>query len=507
MARITTITLENFKGISDPVEIPLRPITLLFGKNSAGKSTILHAILYARHILHTGWMDVDEIELGGDSIDLGGFNNFVYKHEIGRKVKIRFEIDLGRDSLAFNDDLIHFDPAFDTFEKRFNSAEKIYVEFVIRREAGEDVSKECNIGIDNNLTVNVQWINNGQSQSNEPSVKYFLSEHDFFEEYPIGSIKFQSLDPLPSIGHTLKFYGIDDSEELFNYILNNCIMRPLEILSELITPIRYIGPIRKIPERNYAPHYTQNNERWASGLAAWDVLMNPNLKEEKEHLRQRVNSALNELKLDYEIVKVQHILTQTGVPENAKGIANLAKELPQMNEDRLRIHMNNNPNLDGGVEFYLKEKSRNIKVALYDIGVGISQITPVVVGALANDPNTGRRPSIFAVEQPELHVHPAVQCELGDLFIREYKNQMFLIETHSEHLILRILRRIKESYEGTLPETSELKISSNDLSILTLSKENNITKIASMEVSDEGEIISPWPGGFFDERYNELLGD
>ena len=47
---ITAITIENFKGISEPVRLELRPITLLFGQNSAGKSSLLHALIYAREI-------------------------------------------------------------------------------------------------------------------------------------------------------------------------------------------------------------------------------------------------------------------------------------------------------------------------------------------------------------------------------------------------------------------------------------------------------------------------
>ena len=47
---ITSITIENFKGIGDAVTIPIRPITLLFGKNSAGKSTVLQALRYLREI-------------------------------------------------------------------------------------------------------------------------------------------------------------------------------------------------------------------------------------------------------------------------------------------------------------------------------------------------------------------------------------------------------------------------------------------------------------------------
>ena len=91
---------------------------------------------------------------------------------------------------------------------------------------------------------------------------------------------------------------------------------------------------------------------------------------------------------------------------------------------------------------------RELQVRTSDIGVGISQILPVVVAAL--DPN---RPEITAIEQPELHVHPRLQVELGDLFAEQAAGDgVFLIETHSEHLMLRLLRRIEETGSNELPE-------------------------------------------------------
>lgn len=63
---LTSITIENFKGIGAPVTIPLRPITLLFGANSAGKSTVIQALQYAWEVLENRNADVHRTGLGDE---------------------------------------------------------------------------------------------------------------------------------------------------------------------------------------------------------------------------------------------------------------------------------------------------------------------------------------------------------------------------------------------------------------------------------------------------------
>src|SRR5438270_3595608 len=96
---ITAIQIENFKGIRDPVRIELKPITLLFGPNSAGKSTILHALHYAREVFERRNLDADQTAAGGKFIDLGGFRNLVHGHDLARPVILRFDLDLANTEL------------------------------------------------------------------------------------------------------------------------------------------------------------------------------------------------------------------------------------------------------------------------------------------------------------------------------------------------------------------------------------------------------------------------
>ena len=76
---LTALALENFKGIAVRQRVELAPLTLLFGANSAGKSTILQALLYLYEILERGGADVDRTELGGGVVELGGFARLVHR--------------------------------------------------------------------------------------------------------------------------------------------------------------------------------------------------------------------------------------------------------------------------------------------------------------------------------------------------------------------------------------------------------------------------------------------
>ena len=96
---ITAITIENFKGIRDPVRIEFKPITLLFGPNSAGKSTIVQALHYAFEIFDRNNLDPGSTSIGGQSVDLGGFETLLYNHDLSRSVHLKLELDLTNEDL------------------------------------------------------------------------------------------------------------------------------------------------------------------------------------------------------------------------------------------------------------------------------------------------------------------------------------------------------------------------------------------------------------------------
>jgi predicted ATPase len=111
------------------------------------------------------------------------------------------------------------------------------------------------------------------------------------------------------------------------------------------------------------------------------------------------------------------------------------------------------------------------------------------------------------MEQPEIHLHPALQAELGDVFIAsalgEQKNT-FILETHSEHLILRILRRIRETNEGKKP-LDGIPIHPQDVCVLYVSPIRSGSIVTELPITVDGGFATRWPEVFFPERAKELF--
>ena len=162
--------------------------------------------------------------------------------------------------------------------------------------------------------------------------------------------------------------------------------------------------------------------------------------------------------------------------------------------------------------------SEGMSVSLADVGYGIGQVLPIILTSML------LKDTLITIEQPELHLHPKLQANLADLFLKSasQNNNAFILETHSEHIILRIKRRQKEIREGTIDPinrasrrtrnqipTAELPewVSVRDSIVISVvenkgnKSESYLTKIT---LNSDGEFDTLWPGDFFPERYVEL---
>jgi hypothetical protein len=558
---ITAITIENFKGIQKPVRVELKPITLFFGPNSAGKSTIIQAMHYAHEIFERQNLNPYQTLLGGEAIDLGGFESMVNNHDKTKPIKLSFDIDLQKRGLPKFFDINeegffgtgYLDLSSDDIGdavRRMTSAvvqvtviwsdllKKAYVsEYSVSANGEKLVSIVCS---EDAKHIYISELNNRNPIFFEKSLEFV--QHDFkaMEEDREAMAK-KALDNLPPEARVavLKNFNNDKSDVKpdaksefdlrWNQFLNKRILigsnervpvgqssalpnwgtnlsigwelnlhdqkfgeddhirinrdrgysslitGPGELVRNELAKLCYVGPIRSIPPRGYRPFSSPSSlNRWADGLAAYDVLLNSD-----EPFLDNVNSWMaNEDRLSsgyrVEVKKYRE------VPENLDEDVDL-RDLPL--QRRLLI----------------RDKARDIELSPHDIGVGISQVLPVVVAALH------RESGVVVIEQPELHIHPAFQVALGDLFIEQIRQRSgltFILETHSEHLMLRFLRRVRETGENKAPEN--LTLVPEELSINFIETGKNGVSCFTIRVDEEGDFIDRWPKGFFNERVKEL---
>jgi|GEM_PF-6609767 len=240
----------------------------------------------------------------------------------------------------------------------------------------------------------------------------------------------------------------------------------------------HVGPLRQPPFRDLDEATLLERKEWEP----WASLIR------NESLRKEVSDSLAALGVEYEIIKGNQE-TRTSFPVTNLQESKSTKEI-------------------------LRFRARNGKVATshLDLGFGVSTILPLVV-ALHSEC------ALLTIEQPELHIHPRLQTELGDLLIKQAlgtrhdrSEPTVLVETHSEHLILRLLRRIRETQEKDFDDWPEaLKsacpngIRPQDVAVLYVEPGEEGAQVSELPITADGDFTNPWPGGFFSERSKELF--
>jgi hypothetical protein len=253
----------------------------------------------------------------------------------------------------------------------------------------------------------------------------------------------------------------------------------------------HVGAFRKLPEETISKSLPVT-----AATTPWHNLLD-NRYELRESKRPQnvVNSALKKLDVPYQVAtRILH--TVAYMPSSQKG-------------------ENPIPVVDSGFtdEELVFQDSAGVPHPIQSLGSGIGVIVPVVVALSTTDTE------LLSIEEPECHIHPRLQAALGDIVIESSlgrKGTRTFIETHSEHLILRILRRIRETTEEELAEWPESLriacpngISSDDVAVLYVKPGSEDSSegstIIQLPITPDGDFGRPWPGGFFAERSKELF--
>ncbi len=553
---LRAIRVGNFKAFSESQRIPVRPLTLIYGANSSGKSSILHSLILARHALETGELDVHRTNIGGEAVDLGGFRQYVHRREANRRVEWAMDLDTS----AFKDRLAELFAPVNQVTMLLNLGIGL-----------DDQDRPLPEAIPEIHTY--ELLADGQSllrMSRRRDGKLQLDRLD--HEHPVFREVIRAMVLLSTTTETIHpedFKGLDEAiadlvpevvakrtrflpdglaesnvfspggqprlftiskarrrEELGAAVRSFLPRKIDELLRGVgqavageLSRLRYLGPLRSYPPRHLAFSQHHDPNWYAGGGYAWDVIRRD------ANVRKLVNawlSAPDRLQTPYELILRDLVgidqlerplldglerINQEGLdiePDyddepTPTGAYPVIKD-PEREATKLRDFIRSS-DIEKLNELILIDRRSNTVVSHRDVGIGVSQILPVLVGAYAS------RNQIIAIEQPEIHLHPALQADLGDVFIQSALgegNNRFLIETHSEHLLLRVMRRLRENSNGNLPKGAP-EITSKDVCVLFVEPDGSRSIIREMPLNDSGELVKAWPGGFFEEGLREIF--
>jgi predicted ATPase len=436
---LNKISLSNFKSFQEMEDLEVRNLTVIVGRNSCGKSSLMQSLLLLKQTLNSQsstplclegkylkYSNLKELSFGLPPVNTAkiGYELSLNdkKQKILGKIKISFK-NVNKDGLyipqlseykvSFKSEDKERTTSFTTFSK--SKAKKIFKHWIKHFE-GEDYGTFCGVVVifHKFLPERIQ-------------LSFVKTNSEGVKEVKEVKIPF--------------FASMEVEEEMeLNSLLN----------SELVN-MRYLSPIRAVPERAYV-HYSEdasllNEDGSNSAHILWAKREDGvEWRNKKLKLRDAVNECIKTIGLSQEISpdKVGDIIYKVGLKESVSGS----------------------------------------NVSLADVGFGYSQVIPIILlGLLSSKEN------LMLIEQPEIHLHPSSAGNLADLFLGFAEDdKRFVIETHSQEFINKLRLRVIQN--------PELK---KKINIVFVEQTNGkASRVKQFEIDEKG-MFPEWPDGFIDE--------
>jgi predicted ATPase len=509
---LKTFGITNFKVFGEKQKFELAPITLIYGPNSGGKSSIIQALLLLKQSIEApmnqGIRDRVLIPKGLD-VDLGQSKSIHHKHSFDNPISFEVGLSIPQALAKVHASAFETNDEITTtlrFEQRQESARAklptlAQITYCALREGRQSL----------NLTLA-----RGSKPIKSPTGDELDLEDTSELDKPLCFFSFQKMDEIRSFNEFLKLaptskyeanpgnsFGLENTTEekhknryqvgfrpsasgKTNYLpatvrnlakregFQSIIDSPSRVMSQIarvfnlhFESMSYLGPLRSRPKRLYELSQQYHGSIGSSGEYAVEALKTDMHMDsaEEESVIEFVNSWLATFEIPYTVAVEE-------IGDEVLGDLAMLK---------------------------LKDNRTGIWVSATDVGFGIGQLLPVIIeGALAVRANnsTGREKTI-CVEQPEIHLHPRLQANVADFLIAtaNLNSCQWVIETHSEALILRVQKRIREG-----------KLLAKNVSVVFVEPTGESgSRILNIRLDEHGNFLDEWPGGFFEETFSEMF--
>ena len=481
---LKTLEFENFKSWGGRHRLDFGRITGLFGANSSGKSSIIHLLLLLKQTvaLSDSMLVLNFQGDTNDDMDFGSYLDIVTDHDIS--TPISFSVDWTSEFTPRPDEFLAEDVNLSSTLR------------AIRRRMGEEVvvdrlqyTRHVRIAIDDPHAIVTDFVESlddpisvtstrrsSGAYALEASFKdgsLFRSKRASRMYTPLGLHRFRPQTEA-QIERWMKerLSAQEDGPNRQDYYDSYRPTRRAEsFMTNFLSNMSYLGPLREHPHRNYRWTGTKHEKVGHRGEHAMQALLAGAWQ--RSSGSQRRNGMDTDRSPTVEIVS--NWLRKLGIAESLSF---------QPVGRGARIW-----------EARLHQKDASADVNLADAGFGVSQVLPVIV-ALLSAP-TG---SLVILEHPEIHLHPRLQGELADLLVEiaDTSQVQILVESHSEHLLARIQRRIAESARG------DGSLAPEDVQLYFCEQEQGKSKLTPLEMQSSG-VITNWPDDFFGDMLAERM--
>lgn len=507
---ILELQLKGFQSFGLGQELSMKPLTFIFGPNSSGKSSLGRALRF----LKQSCSSPTGVTFTGDQVNLTNFDNTVFKNKAGanftlglflRPAKVWFAGLGGKVKFA------QFDWSFST--QAGSLPETIQISALIEFEdkpteqclllfsiGGQEVQlRELIVAGDPGIEPLGSTVLSsfgvpeercqdllGRNLVEVSDVPFGVKAEGRSSQVPIGeaiaNLEFK-IGPdsmrLPPAQNLVPRLGGSVPSNAFEKFLSDFLRGLARALENDLSNTRYVGPLREV----------------ASGFRSTDGDV-PELKSDGSNIQEHL------LRIsDQEFGEVSE-----GVHSLTDGAYKLERKTLQDSDVVQAQTM-------GSV--FLADQFSQTSVAFQDAGTGIAQVLPIIAAIEDVTARTAKKDKLrrrngsglIIIEQPELHLHPEMQARLADYLLDKSVNKLdaldgapvILCETHSESLLLRVQRRLREGRFG--PATRKAAFYFVDRM-----PGSDSSHIMSMDTDDSGEFRQAWPVSFAGLRVGELRG-
>ncbi len=433
---LDSVRFTNFKSWPE-AELEFGRITGLFGTNSSGKTSLIQFLLLLKQTKEATDRSTT-LALNGPLVNLGVFEDMIQGHDSTKEIdwKLKFSVEK---------ELALLDPS----KKRTEAFERGQSVKVAGRAGAKDGVLRAE-----HLAYTLGSTTFALSSKSAGGSEFELSAQG-------SEFKFLRTQGRPwQLPGPVKSYAFPDQAR--TYFQNASLLSDLEAaLERQFDSISYLGPLRDFPQRDYLWARSKPRDVGIRGNQAIDAILAATDANER---RNKVKKG--PLKPFQEMIALW--LKELGLIHDFK-VVEIAKGSNRW-QAKVRV------------------RQTGAEVLLTDVGFGISQVLPVIT--LLQYVPSG---STVILEQPEIHLHPLAQANLADAIINAalQRNIQVILESHSEHLLLRLQRRIAEEV-----------IPNSDVKLYFCDVMQGKSKLKPLEIDLLGSI-SNWPEHFMGDAFGE----